>query len=666
MHRFYQLFLASSMTALILAGCAGSGPAVVAKIGGDSISLNDFEESYAKNNGGWEKATSSTPEEREKFLDLLVKFRLKVLEARNRGLMADSSIKIELEGYEVTVATSYMLEKEIVEPKVKELYERRKEELRASHVLIRLNSVASPQDTLNAYANALKIINLVPTSIFDSLAVKYSEDQSVAYNKGDLGWFTSGRMVAEFEDACYKLKAGEYTLLPVRSQFGYHIIKLIARQPNKGAVRVSHILRNFSAGQDSAVVVDSVQMIYTMAKNGKDFAELAKLYSQDQGSRGVGGDIGFYDRGRIPPEIENLFYNTPLDSVGLPYRMPYGYHIIKVTAYKGIPPFADLQKEIGDQYHQSRYQADYAKFVRDLAKQYRLVFDTLTIGQLIHAFDSTQTPASWTWSDTLTAGMKKRIVLSCESRPATVNDFVEYVTGSAEFKTMVLNSKNLQHMIERFSEVKLMEEHARQVPKRFPAFSKLLKEYQDGILLYRIEQDEVWKKLVTNDSLLRNYYDQTKEKYLWPKRVNFAEIFVNTDSLANAAYKEIGAGKDFGEVAAAYTMRPGYKEKKGVWGLTPVDQNEVSRRASTQPIDSIPPRAYSGTEGLSIIKVIAKDSAKVKTFEEAMPEVMSAYQEYASKLRQDQWIADLKSRYPVVLNKPLLLEAFKRKPVATQ
>jgi peptidyl-prolyl cis-trans isomerase SurA len=666
MHRFSQFSLASILTALLLVGCAGSGPAIVAKISNDTISLDDFEESYAKNNGGWEKATSSTPEDREKFLDLLVKFRLKVLEAKNRGLMADSSIKSELEGYEVTVATSYMLEKEIVEPRIKEMYERRKEEVRASHILIRVNAEAPPQDTLAAYEKALKIIGLVPTSIFDSLATKYSEDQSVAYNKGDLGYFTAGRMVPEFDDACYTLKVGEYTHLPVRTQFGYHIIKLTARQPNKGAVRVSHILRNFSAGPDSTTVTDSAWVIYRLARGGKDFAELAKLYSQDQMSRGGGGDIGFYERGKIPPDIENLFYNTPLDSVTPPYRMPYGYHIIKITGYKGVPPFADVQKEIRDQYTQSRYQTDYTNFVRSIAKQYRLIYDTLTIGQLIRSFDSTGTPASWTWSDTLKPEMKARVVLSCEGRPATVNDFVEYVTGSAEFKSMVLNPKNIQHMIERMSEVKLMEEHARQVPQRYPAFSKLLKEYQDGILLYRIEQDEVWKKLVTNDSLLRLYYNQTKEKYRWPKRVNFAEIFVTTDSLANEARKEIKAGKDFGEVAAKYTMRPGYKEKKGVWGFTPYDQNEVSRRASTLQIDSIPPHAFPGVDGLSIIKVIAKDSAKTKTFEEAMPEVMSAYQEYASKLRQEEWIADLKSRYPVVLNKPLLLEAFKRKPVATQ
>jgi peptidyl-prolyl cis-trans isomerase SurA len=665
MHRFNQLLLASILTATVLAGCAGSGSAVVAKIGNDSITLEDFEQSYAKNNGGWEKSASSTAEDREKFLDLLVKFRLKVLEANNRGLMADSSIKSELEGYEVAVATSYMLEKEIVEPKVKELYERRKEEVRVSHILIRLNPDAPPKDTLNAYEKALKIIALVPTSNFDSLAVKYSEDQSVSFNKGDVGFFSSGRMVPEFEDACYSLKVGEYTHIPVRTQFGYHIIKLTARKPNMGAVHVSHILRNFSDAVDSTAVTDSAWVIYRLAQSGKNFAELAKRYSDDKGSRENGGDIGFYDRGRIPPDIENLFYSTPLDSVAPPHRMPYGYHIIKVTGYKGIPPYADVQKEIRDQYTQSRYQKDYSNFVRNVAKQYRLVYDTLTIREVVNAFDTTQTPASWTWSDTLTRDMKKRVVLSCNGRPATVNDFVEYVTGSAEFKTMVLNPKNVQHMIERMSEVKLMEEHARQVPQRFPAFSKLLKEYQDGILLYRIEQDEVWKKLVTNDSLLRIYYNQTKEKYRWPHRVNFAEIYTTTDSLAQAVYKEVKKGKDFGELAEQYTMRSGYKEKKGVWGFTPDSLNEFSRYAAILPVDSIPP-PFAHPNGWSIIKVLAKDPPRIKTFEEAMPEVMSAYQEYASKLRQEEWIGELKSRYHVVLNKPLLLEAFKRKPVATE
>ncbi|MCX6133131.1 MAG: peptidylprolyl isomerase [Ignavibacteriales bacterium] len=666
MQRYIRFVPLAVCSALFLAGCAGSGPAAVARIGNTPLTLEEFEDSYAKNNGGWEKATTSSYEDREKFLDLLVKFRLKVQQANDRGLMTDSTIKAELEGYEVTVATSFMLEKEIVAPKTRQLYDRKKEELRASHILIRLNPDAPPADTLAAYNKATMVIGLIPTSVFDSLATTYSDDQSAALNHGDLGYFTSGKMVPDFEDACFGLKVGEYTTSPVRTQFGYHIIKLTGRQANKGAVRVSHILRRFKdTPEDSTVVKDSVKAIYTLVKGGLDFAEAARRYTEDAGSQVNSGDIGYYDRGRIPPAIENLFFNTPVDSVIPPYQMPYGYHIFKITGFKSIPPFAEMEKELRDQYNQMRYQTDYQRFVRGLARQYKLTFDTLAIVQLMSAFDSTQTPASWTWSDTLTPAMRKKVLLTCEGRPATVGDFVEHLNNSAEFKSMLLTPKNVQHMMERLSEVKMMEEHARQVPQRYPAFSKLLKEYQDGILLYRIEQDEVWKKVVVNDSLLRVYYDQHKEKYLWPNRVNFAEIFTTTDSLVKAAYNEIKMGKDFSEVAEKYTMRSGYKEKKGVWGLTPDSVNIFSRYAALLPVDSIS-RPFDHPDGWSIIKVTAKEPARIKTFEEAMPEVMSAYQEYASKLRQEEWVADLKSRYPVTFNKPLLLEAFKRKPVAAQ
>ena len=121
MQRFSQFTWMVLGFGLMLSGCAGSGPAAIATIGKEPLTLEDFEASYAKNNGGWDKGVASTQEERERFLDLLVKFRLKVKEATERGLLADSAIKSEMEGYKIAVATSYMLEREIIEPRVREL-----------------------------------------------------------------------------------------------------------------------------------------------------------------------------------------------------------------------------------------------------------------------------------------------------------------------------------------------------------------------------------------------------------------------------------------------------------------------------------------------------------------------------------------------------------------
>jgi peptidyl-prolyl cis-trans isomerase SurA len=649
---------------LLLAGCAGSGPAVVATIGKEPLTLEDFEASYAKNNGGWDKGVASTQAEREHFLDLLVKFRLKVMEATKRGLLADSSIQSEMDGYKIAVATSYMLEKEIVDPHIKELYARSADEIHASHILIKLDPNALPADTIEAYKRAMKIIALIPTTRFDTLAARFSEEPNAAVSKGDLGIFTTGRMVPEFEDACYQLKPGQYTLVPIRSQFGYHIIKVLERQPNRGAVHIAHIMWRFN-GPDTLAVRDSIQMVYQLLKSGMDFGAAAKKYSQDPASSQKGGDLSFFDRGKIPQFIENVLFTTPVDSVAEPMQLSYGYHIFKILGYSGIQPFEQAEKDIRQHYQQTRYNLDYEIYIRNLKTRYRLYFDEVMVDRLAHSFDTTSTPSVPTWSDTLKSAFKTKVLFLCEDKPYTINDFVQHVDGSGEFKSLFLYPKNVRHMVDRMAEAKIVEENARLVPQRYPAFSNLLKEYQDGILLYRIEQDEIWKKIVVNDSLLKVFHSENADKYRWPERVSFSEVYVTTDSLMSLAYNEIKSGKNFNEVAERYTMRPGYKEKKGVWELTPVETNDASRRAFSTPVDSTSvPFQYA--TGWAIVKVIAKDSAHAKTFAEATPELLSAYQEQASKIREEQWLTELRNRYPIVVRKEALSEAFKRKPVANQ
>ena len=289
----------------------------------------------------------------------------------------------------------------------------------------------------------------------------------------------------------------------------------------------------------------------------------------------------------------------------------------------------------------------------------------MILDRLAHSFDTTLTPSTSTWSDTLKSDFKTKVLFLCENRPSTVDDFVQHVNASGEFKSVFLYPRNVRHMVERMSEAKVVEENARLVPQRYPAFSKLLKEYQDGILLYRIEQDEIWEKVVVSDSLLKVYYNEYKEKFRWPQRVNFDEILLTSDSLAQVAYKEILKGREFSDVAEEYTTRQGYKEKKGVWGFTPNSLNEFSRYAAILPVDSMPP-PFAHPNGWSIIKVLEKDSSHVKSFEESTPELLSAYQEHAAKVREQEWLSELKTRYPVMLKKEVLPEAFKRKPVAKQ
>jgi peptidyl-prolyl cis-trans isomerase SurA len=187
-----------------------------------------------------------------------------------------------------------------------------------------------------------------------------------------------------------------------------------------------------------------------------------------------------------------------------------------------------------------------------------------------------------------------------------------------------------------------------------------MQEYENGTLIYRIEQDEVWKKITINDSLLKEYYNTHMDEYRWPERVNFAEIYTATDSTAKVVLKKIKKGMDFLNAAKEYTNRSGYREKKGVWGFQVFTFNDLSLKASKMAVDSIS-APFKYETGWSILKTLGRDSAQIKTFEEAIPEVTSAYQEAASKHREQEWIEGLKKKYPVTINKEVLTNAFKKK-----
>ena len=652
---------------ILFIGCGTSNP-TLATIGDEKITLNNFEDDYAKNNGGFDTSVTSSLEERQRFLDLLIKFKLKVKEARARGLEKDSAVISEMETYNTSVAQSYMIEKEVVEPGVQQMYERKKDDVHASHILIRLKPSAAPDDTLMAFIRAKNVIDQIPTVPFDSLASRYSEDQSVKTNNGDLGFFGGGRMVPEFEDVCYSLKPGEYTKTPIRTQFGYHVVKLIGRRPNSGSVRISHILVRFKEGlKDTAAVRDTVWMIYNKLKNGASFAEMVKKYSNDPKSVPNNGDIGFYERDRLPAKIGDILYNLKIDSISDPVQFNYGYHIFKLTEKKGLQSFAEMQKDLKEAYKQVRYDYDYKRYTSALKTKYKVAIDSSAVLKLISSSDTTKIFGREGWKDTLTAEMLRTTLIHSTGRPFTVNDFADKIMTSNDFKGNVVTPRNIWLFTNKLLDVVAVEEHARHAAGRYPVLTNLLSEYKDGILLYRVEQDEVWKKVMVNDSLMKEYYNVHKEEYRWPERVNFAEIFTTTDSVAKVAYRKVRHGVDFLDAAKEYTNRSGYREKKGIWGLQPFTSNELSRKASTMSVDSVSePFRSPGENGWSIIKTLAKDSAHVKSFEDATPEVSSGYQEAASKQREQDWVEVLKKKYTVTVHYDALSEAFKRKRVESQ
>ena len=650
--------------AVLFSGCGGTKSSFVAEIGKDPakkeiVTLDEFNEVYAKNNGGKESAQAASTDDKAKFLDLYVNFKLKVKEAYERGYDKDPEIQAELQDYRRNLSVSYLMNKEINEPQIKKMYDRRLEEIRASHILIRVPATVSPEDTDKAFATASKILDsLKMGKSFEELAVRNSQDPSAATNKGDLYYFSSNQMVPEFEDAVYSLKAGEVAPAPVRSQFGYHIIKVTDRKSNPGSVKVSHIMRRLtreSSAADSAAAWKEMRTAMDSLQHGASWESVVSAVSDDTYSKGNGGDLGFIARRRTVQEFDKIAFSLKKGEMSGVIATPYGLHILKVTDYKPIPPFKDLEAELRQFYQQYLFESIYGRFVADLKKQYAFTVDSTVLASWYRESDTVKTTSDPGWDSSITAPTRRKTIVSFAGQHIQLDSILHLATVNQELRGLPVRTKESVNMIlDKVSKNLIVEYRARGIESNYPEFAALMKEYKEGVLLFKAEQAEVWNKVVVNDSLQHLYFDAHRANYTWPDRVSVQEIFVTKDSIQAVVTFLLNDQKmPFDSVAVYYNTRESTKEKLGEWGLQPVSTNALTSRAWSMGVGQVS-QFFPYENGYSVIKVLERDPARDKTFKEAGTELSSAFQEYESKRLSETWAASLRAKYPVVLHPELL------------
>ena len=181
-----------------------------------------------------------------------------------------------------------------------------------------------------------------------------------------------------------------------------------------------------------------------------------------------------------------------------------------------------MQKDLKEPYKQQRYDYEYNKYTQGLKAQYHVRIDSSVVRKLISSLDTTKISGNEKWKDTLSAEMLKKTIIHSSEHSLTVNGFTDKVLATDDLKSFVLTPGNIWLITNKVLNAVALEEYARHVAAKYPVLANLLEEYKEGILLYRIEQDEVWKKVMVNDSLLKEYYNVHKEEYRWPERVQFA------------------------------------------------------------------------------------------------------------------------------------------------
>ncbi len=249
--------------ALCAAGClsllaASKKDPVLMTVNGEPVTLSEFEYMYHKNN---QQQVSKQP--LDKYIDMFTVYKLKVADAKAAGIDTTAAFNKEFKMYRNELLQPFLLDTVAEEKLAKELYERMKENVKASHIMLPLGKTAEEGKKSEAKLDSIRSCILAGQS-FEDLAVKYSIDRSASQNKGSMGYITVGRFPASFEDACYNTPIGEIS--PVfKTDFGYHIVKVYDRRPDPGKVLVEHILKLYpqkATEEQKAEVMQKMDSIY--------------------------------------------------------------------------------------------------------------------------------------------------------------------------------------------------------------------------------------------------------------------------------------------------------------------------------------------------------------------------------------------------------------------
>ena len=591
------------------------------------------------------------------YLQQFIIFKLKVADALNEGSDTTKAFRNELSGYRTQLAQNYLNDSQTRDKLLQKAYQRSLTEINAWHILVALAPEASPEDTLKAWQKASDIRErIIKGEPFESVARGTSDDKSVKINGGNLGYFSVFQMIMPFEDAAYSLKKGAISL-PVRTPFGYHIIKVTDKRPARGRIKVAHIMKAVPPGTDekqSRQTEEEINNIYKMLEGGASFSELAKKYSDHKESAAKGGELDWFGTGEVISDFsEAAFSIADTGKYTKPVHSLYGWHIIKLLDKKVPGTFDESKSFLESKINQSYLNSISKKtFIEKLKKEYNFQInqdafnwfvgntDTLVI-QGLKKYDRTTMPEVNLYSfanQTITTNVFANYI---EKRGSMVN-----TKDSSEFIIRSIETRASDHLIKYENSI---------LEKKYPEFRYLMNEFHDGMLLFDISGKKVWNK-VSNDSLgLRQYYEEHKNNWLSRRGIE-AKIYTlkspGGEQLLASAFKKYSKKSDLDN-----RLLKKFNKKndslliiiEGKWFKG--DDPEIDK------IEWIPGSHAFNRAGYPSIILINKVMEPLPLkFDDVKGEAMTGYQEYL----ESEWIRQLNKKYSVKIDN-LVFDEVKKK-----
>jgi len=510
---------------------------------------------------------------------------------------------------------------------------------------------ALPKDTLAAWNRIMELKKRLQKESFDSVAYNYSDDQSAKTNYGSLGYFTAFDMIYPFEKAAYNTPVGQI-YGPFRTQFGYHVIKVYDKRPNRGRVNLAHLMLKLSpeAKDDEVLrVKQKADSILSEIKAGKaTFEEMVATYSEDYNTQSRKGELGWVqstDRA-LPEEFRDAAFNMKEDGiVPQPVHSPYGWHIIKRLGIEGIKPkdsvYADFKRKISNP-RDERYALTKQAVIERIKTEYNFTENPAALNNFITAADTTILYG--TWADEKHAGLNE-VMFKLGNAEYTQRDFSKFIETNQQpmpRSSIEMVSKNLY---KSFVEKSVWEYEENNLGNKYEKYRHLVQEYHDGILLFNLSEKKVWNKGITDTTGLKEFYEANKHKYMWKDRLEAAIYECQSEEICKKVKKWVK--KKYADTTIsrmAHDIHPlslAIKTGKFQEG-DHVVLNHIKWKKGKYMVQ------IDGKHYFVVVK--KKWPAMPKTLAEARGPITSEYQNMLDK----QWIKELKKEYPVTINQATL------------
>ncbi len=619
---------------------------VLFTVEGNPVNVSEFEYIYSKTNG---QQADFSRKSLEEYLDLYVKFKLKVQKAKELRLDTIAALQRELEGYRRQLADSYLIDKEVTEKLIREAYDRIQEDIDISHLLVAVKPTAPPEDTLAAYQKALAAKKRIEGGAdFSEVAREVSDDPFVDRNGGRIGYVTAllPNGLYHLETAAYNTGVGELTG-PVRTNFGYHLVTVHERRPARGQIEAAHILiradsTNFEAKKAR---IDSV---YQALQNGADFAALAKAVSEDKRSAARGGDIGFFGINQYSRDFEDAAFGLAQDGdYSEPVRTSSGWHVIRRISKREIQPFEIEKSRLkGNIQRDSRFERARTAMLERIKEQNGFQAFPEVLEQ--YAQTLTDTFLTFRWKAPAEPSPAVLFQLNGGARKVTLGDFTEHL-GRSTRDRIGLGGRNMgveeavQTLYQDFVNKKLLQFEEEQLEEKYPDFKALMREYEEGILLFEVTKMLVWDKASQDSAGLTKFYEKVKGQYRWEERAVMSIYYVSKEGedqleaiRAFAAENEPQAVLERfntdGQVIVTVEEKTYEKSRNEYQGQVAWEAGALSQ---TEPNPRLKRSKFVKVE-----KILPRD---FKTLREARGYVVADYQDHL----EQQWVEQLRAEYKV-------------------